>query len=100
MKVVTPPRKTAVLSRKRGPGSIGRNKNIRWRERVCKRQWQKESGYHQQARAENTLYRYKAILGGALRARLLTSQERESQLGCSILNRMTSLGMPRSERIS
>ncbi len=55
--------------------------------------------YHQQGRVENTFYRYKTILGGALRARLLASQEREFQLGCSILNRMAALGMPVSERI-
>ncbi len=112
VKVVIPPRKTAVPSRIRSGGAGRRNKNIRWRRRVGKRQWQKEAGYHQQARAENTFYRYKTILGGALRARLLGSQERESRLACGILNRMraygasqrsarhgTALGMPVSEKI-
>ncbi len=48
---------------------------------------------------ENTFYRYKRIIGVALRARILASQERESKVGCSILNRMARLGMPVSERI-
>lgn len=99
VRVVIPPRKTAVSSRTRSGGAGRRNKNIRWRQRVGKRQWQKEAGYHQQARAENTFYRYKTILGGALRARLFASQQRESQLACGILNRMAQLGMSMSEKI-
>ncbi len=98
--VVIPPRKTAVPSRASGPGVSRRNRNARWRKRVGKRRWQKESGYHQQARVENTFYRYKTIFGGALHARLLASQERESQLGCRILNRMSRLGMPTSVKVS
>jgi len=98
IKVVVPPRKTAVLSKSRRRPARWRNKNVRWRKRVGKRQWQKEAGYHQQAHAENTFYRYKTIFGGALRARLFASQQRESQLGCSILNRMAQLGMPASEK--
>ena len=30
---------------------------------VGRRQWKKESGYHRQARAENTFFRYKTIIG-------------------------------------
>ena len=96
--VVVPPRKTAVLSKERHRPTCWRNRNVRWRKRVGKRQWQKEAGYHQQARAENTFYRYKTIFGGALRARLFASQQRESQIGCGILNRMAHLGMPASEK--
>ena len=63
---------------------------------IGRRQWKKESGYHQQARVENTFFRYKAIIGDRLRARHLESQAAEAVMACNILNRMTGLGMPES----
>jgi hypothetical protein len=63
---------------------------------IGRRQWKKESGYHQQARVENTFFRYKAIIGDKLRARHPESQEAEATIACNILNRMTGLGMPES----
>jgi hypothetical protein len=55
-----------------------------------------ESGYHQQARAENTFFRYKRMLGDHLHARDGDAQVVEARLACNILNRMTELGMPAS----
>ncbi len=63
---------------------------------IGRRQWKKESGYHQQARVENTFFRYKTIVGPILRARHPESQRTESIVACNILNRMTGLGMPES----
>jgi hypothetical protein len=63
---------------------------------IGRRQWKKESGYHQQARVENTFFRYKTIVGPRLRARHLESQDAEAVIACNILNRMTDLGMPES----
>jgi len=42
---------------------------------------------------------YKATIGGNLRARTLPAQKAGAEVGCSMLNRMTSLGMPASQRI-
>jgi hypothetical protein len=56
----------------------------------------KESGYHRQARAENTCMRYKLMIGDRLRAREADGQVVEARLACNILNRMTELGMPAS----
>jgi hypothetical protein len=42
--------------------------------------------------------RYKAIIGRRLRARILPSQKTEVRVACSVLNRMTRLGMPVSQR--
>ena len=36
---------------------------------VGRREWEKESGYRQQARVENSFFRYKSVLGGGLKAR-------------------------------
>ena len=63
---------------------------------IGRRQWKKESGYHRQARVENTFFRYKSIIGDKLRARHPKSQKAEAIVACSVLNRMTRLGMPES----
>jgi hypothetical protein len=56
----------------------------------------KESGYHRQARVENTFFRYKSIIGDRRRARHPKSQKAEALIACNILNRMFELGRPKS----
>ena len=63
---------------------------------VGRREWQKESGYRQQARVANSFFRYKSVLGGGLKARHGKAQRREVAIGCHILNRMAELGRPKS----
>ena len=76
-----------------------RNEAIDRIEQVGRRQWRKESGAHQQARAENGMFRYKRIVGDRLRARTFERQKREVMIGVDIVNRMTVLGMPESQAI-
>ena len=64
-----------------------------------RRQWRKESGAHQQARAEEAIWRYKRIIGGPLRARKRSGQVREALLAVQVLKRMAELGMPKSEAV-
>ena len=92
-RVVVPPVKTA---RAGGRGCRARDRAVRRIRKVGRREWKKESGYHQQARAENTFFRYKRILGDRLHARDADAQADEARLACNILNRMTELGMPAS----
>jgi IS5 family transposase len=89
-RVIVPPRKTAARSRQSG----ARDRTVRRVRKVGQRQWKKESGYHKQARVENTFFRYKSIIGDRLRARNSESQEAEALIACNILNRMTALGRP------
>ncbi len=91
-KVNVPPRRTATRSRR----PSNRDRTVRRVKKVGRRQWKKESGYHQQARVENTFFRYKSIIGDRLRARHPKSQEAEAIIACNILNRMTELGRPES----
>jgi hypothetical protein len=63
---------------------------------IGRRRWKKESGYHQQARVENTFFKYKSIIGDRIRARHPKSQEAEALMACNILNRMTGPGRPES----
>ena len=89
--VVIPPTRTATVSGRR-PRSPARDRTIRQVQQAGRRQWKKDSGYHQQARMENAFFRYKLIIGESLRARSRAGQETEAILACNILNQMTQLG--------
>jgi IS5 family transposase len=80
--VVVPPSKSATRSRQRRYRSRARDLT---RVRVKKnghRRWKKGSGYHRQARVENSFFRYKAIIGDRLRARNPQSQTAEVVMAC------------------
>ncbi len=97
--VVIPPRRTASPT----PGATGpwgqRSEAIERIAEVGSRQWRKESGAHQQARAENAMFRFKSLIGGRLRSRTFERQKTEARIGVAVLNRMSELGMPKSEAI-
>ena len=93
--VVVPPTKTARVSR-RGPRSSARDRTINTMKKIGRRRWKTEVGYHRQARVENAFFRYKAIIGGDLRARSPGGRVTEAVVACNILNQMTGLGRPAS----
>ena len=45
------------------------------------------------------MFRYKILFGGRLWARGLDTQRTEARVKCSVLNRMTQLGMPETMRV-
>lgn len=94
--VVVPPSRSATQSRQRRSPSSARDSTVMRVQEIGRCQWKKESGYHQQARVENTFFRYKSIIGDRLRARHPKSQEAEALIVCNILNRMTELDRPES----
>ncbi len=97
-RVLIPPRKGAQLA----PTSTAtrqRNRNLRSRDRLGKRAWHTASGYSKRSKVETTFFRFKTIVGPAMRARGLASQRVEARMGCRILNRMTALGMPDGQMI-
>jgi hypothetical protein len=61
--------------------------------------WQRRSGYNRRSLVETAVSRYKTIIGRRLQARTLSTQRIEAKIGCNVLNRMTSFGMPASVRI-
>ena len=97
-KVVVPPTRTATVSR-RGKRSTARDRTIKRVKKVGRRQWKKESGYHQQGTVENAFFRYKSIIGDRIRARSSDAQAVEARLASNILNRMFELGRPTSVAI-
>ena len=62
--------------------------------------WQNEMDYGRRARVENTMHRYKSIIGNKLRSKSFESQNTEVQIGVRILNRMAHLGMPSAQKAS
>ena len=96
--ILIPPRRRARRSGSGAISSAGRDRHIQFIEEHGRRRWQKDSGFSRRNLVETAMYRYKTIIGGRLRARSLPSQRTETKVSCSILNRMTGLGMPDSYR--
>ncbi len=94
--IVIPPRRCAVDAGPTDGPWAQREAALQRIRKIGRREWQKESGYRQQARVENAFFRYKAVLGGSLKARNSNAQSREATIGCHILNRMAELGSPKS----
>jgi hypothetical protein len=61
--------------------------------------WRSSSGATRQSLAENAVSRFKALVGIKLSARRFERQQVEAAVKCRVLNRMGSLGLPRSERV-
>jgi hypothetical protein len=93
--VVIPPRSNAVEHDTAAPL---RNRNIREIEEQGRMGWQKNREYGRRNFGELGFYRYQKILGVSLHAREFGRQEQEVKIGCGVLNKMTSLGMPASYR--
>jgi hypothetical protein len=98
--VVVPPSRSATRSRQRRSRSSVRDRTIMKVKELGRRQWKKESGYHRQARVENTFFRYNTTIGPELRASHPQAQEAEAIIACNVLNRMIVIGRPESLAIA
>ncbi len=91
--ILIPPRRDAQ-TRSVANISSQRNATVRAIGAVGRRRWAHDSGYTRRSLVETAMWRYKAIIGGSMRSRTMASQKTEAALACTILNRMTQLGMP------
>ena len=89
--IVIPPAKNAVINPEAHPL---RNRNIQEIADNGRMAWQRKRRYGQRNYSELAIQRYKRILGRAMHAREFSRQQQEFMIGCSILNKMTGLGMP------
>jgi hypothetical protein len=96
--VIIPPRITAVLSCVTDPMPHGRDRHIQRIQEKGRRSWEKAVGYGKRALVETAMFRYKTLIGPRLRARALAAQKTEARIGCAVINRMTQIGMPISQR--
>lgn len=78
---------------------LPRDEIIRRIRKVGRKKWKEESGYHKRSLSETAMFRMKAIFGSMLSSRKLESQKKEAALRCMVLNKLTSLGMPDSQKI-
>ena len=100
VRVLIPPGRNARLSPRPSAPQTERNRNVRSIRELGRRDWQKRSGYSKRSMVENTMYRYKTIIGRRMRSRTFAGQRVEVQLASKILNTMTRLGMPDSYRVT
>lgn len=99
---VIPPRKNAVPWYINKPGDLSeypRNKAIRRIEKIGRKEWKIESGYHNRSLSETAMFRYKTLFGGNLYSRKFDTQSTENDVKIKILNIMTAQGMPISKPI-
>ena len=94
--IVIPPRRSELSAGPTDGPWAQREASLQRIRKVGRREWQKESGYRQQARVENSFFRCKSVFGGDLKARHSKAQRREAAIGRHILNRMAELGRPSS----
>jgi len=99
VRVLTPLGRDAQLSSNPSAALRERNRNIRSIRELGRREWHTSSGYSKRSMVENTMYRYKTIIGRSMRSRTLDGQRVEVQLASKVLNTMTLLGMPDSYKM-
>jgi hypothetical protein len=80
--------------------SAQRKKNIDHLHAVGRQKWQKDTRYGRRSGVENTIYRYKTIIGRTLRSQDTANQNTEVKIGVNILNRMKALGMPKARSVA
>lgn len=98
LEVAIPPPKNAALSADAVQNPTARDRDIVHVSNHGRVAWQKWSGYNHRSRIETQMGRWKAVIGPQLKARSFENQKTEAQIGVRILNRMTELGRPISER--
>jgi hypothetical protein len=97
IKVVIPPRATAVPSGELDPPTQ-RDCHLAMIADQGRLAWQASTGYGQRSLVETAMGRYKTLIGPRLRARGFAAQQTEAAIGVAVLNRMLVAGRPDSVR--
>ena len=102
VRVLIPPGREAQLNPRPSAAQYSkeRNRNIRSIRELGRRKWHTRSGYSTRSLVENTVFRYKTMIGRSIRSRTFDGQRVEVRLASAILNTMTRLGMPDSYRVA
>jgi DDE family transposase len=97
---IIPPQHNALISDGSKEEIKSRDDDIGRIQEIGRTQWKQEILYHKRSRVEVAMFRYKTIIGNKLKSRKDENQQTEARLGCSILNKMASLGMPISKKVA
>jgi hypothetical protein len=92
-KLVTPPRKNAVLPPSDAPPHP-RHKAIRNCRKMGRKRWKIRNHYHRRSLAETAMYRFKITFGGNLAAREMPYQKAEAVIKAKALNKLRKLAAP------
>ncbi|MBM6584130.1 IS5 family transposase [Microvirga sp. BT689] len=98
--VIIPPRSTAVPSNTAESAPTQRDRHLQMIQARGRLGWQKAVNYGRRSLGEVAMMRYKIVIGRRLHARTLPRQRAEAAAGCKVINVMTRLGMPVSQRIT
>lgn len=101
-KILIPPKKNAKIKQHGNCKSppLLRDENLRAIRKNGRKNWKKQSGYHQRSLAETAMFRLKTIFSDDLSTRSLEAQIVQARIRCKALNQMTHLGMPQSYKVS
>jgi len=97
---IIPPQHNALISDGSKEEIKSRDDDIRRIKEVGRTQWKQETNYHKRSRVEVAMFRYKTIIGGKLKSRKDENQLTEARIGCWILNKMITIGMPISKKVA
>jgi transposase len=97
--VIIPPRSTAVPSNTAETAPTQRDRHLQMIQARGRLGWQRAVNYGRRSLGEVAMMRYKALIGRHLHARTLSKQKAEAAAGCKVINVMTRLGMPVSQRL-
>jgi transposase len=97
IKVVIPPRSTAILSGEQG-SFAQRDRHLEMITERGRLAWQKATDYGKRSLVETTMSRYKVLIGPRLRARGFAARQTEAAIGVVVLNQMLAAGRPDSVR--
>ena len=89
-----PPLSQAVIHSETNPSK--RDKAVKYIKEKGYWAWYYKNNFGRRNKVENTFYRLKTIFGRKLSSRILPNQDAESHIFCCMLNKMTSLSMPKS----
>lgn len=106
-KLIAPPQHDAIVQRnkyKKDPALLARDqvikdiKDLGGNEAAVK-EWKEKNGYHNRSLVETAMFRLKTVFGEEVRSRKFANQKTELLIRCVALNKMTALGLPKSEMI-
>jgi hypothetical protein len=73
-----------------------RDETIRQIRSLGRKPWKEQSGYHRRSLAETGMFRAKTLLGRRLTCHTFENQCVEARIWCDVINKMTTLGMPKT----
>jgi hypothetical protein len=102
---IIPPPKDAVIhyGTKKKPLPdylIQRNQAVESINKIGRKEWKINSGYHERSLNETVMFRYKTSFGGEMSARKLEHQKTEMNIKCHILNTYRRQGIPIAYKVA